>query len=208
MIITIFFDFDGVILDSFSVAFLILKSLNEKYELTPLTEDKLMKLFEGNIWENYEKSGIGKNKKEFQREFKVLYDERQIELKFFVGMRECIIKLAKKANLVIISSNYTQTIKNMLKAEKLNNCFQKVLGADVPGNKRTKIISFLRNKNISPSNTFFVSDTTGDIKEIEGLDIHTIAVSWGYHSKEQLELAHPDDIVYTPEELERYFNKV
>jgi phosphoglycolate phosphatase len=206
---TIIFDFDGVILDSFKVAFDVLSMLHKKYNLPPLTEEKLQELFEGNIWKGYEALGIIDNLvTDFRTDFKDLFGKKHSELNFFQGMKECITSISSEFNLMIISSNHSETIKQMLDAESLTNHFDKVFGAEVSGTKREKITAYILEHKLDKNKIFFISDTAGDIREVEGLGIHSIAVSWGYHSRERLEASKPDVIVHSPTELKDYFLKI
>ncbi len=202
----IIFDFDGVILDSFEVAFSILSKLNKKYGLFPLEErEHLEDLFEGNVWENYEKMGLkGKIKKSFTEEFKQEYQKKKKELKFYSNISSLLKKISRRFTLAIISSNHSSSIKGLLQKNKLDGYISSILGAEMVGNKKKKIGFILDKLKITPNNTYFVSDTTGDIIEAKETNIHTIGVTWGYHSFERLEKSKPDKIVNAVKELESY----
>jgi phosphoglycolate phosphatase len=49
--------------------------------------------------------------------------------------------------------------------------------------------------------TFYVGDTVGDIKEARLAGVKTVAVTWGWHNKERLEMASPDYVIETPDDL-------
>jgi phosphoglycolate phosphatase len=49
--------------------------------------------------------------------------------------------------------------------------------------------------------SFYIGDTVGDIKEARAAGVWTVAVTWGWHSRERLLAARPDFLVDTPEEL-------
>lgn len=50
--------------------------------------------------------------------------------------------------------------------------------------------------------SFFITDTSGDVREGKEAGIKTIATTWGYHTKEELVEAKPDYIVDDVQQLE------
>jgi phosphoglycolate phosphatase len=56
---------------------------------------------------------------------------------------------------------------------------------------------------IDRERTFYIGDTTGDILEAREAGVQTVAVTWGWHSREKLVAVHPDFLVDRPEELLR-----
>lgn len=203
----IIFDFDGVIIDSFNVAFSILKDLNSKYGLFELkTKEDLENLFQGNIWENYKKLGLKENlKKIFIDEFKKNYEKRINELKIFPKIKILLDNLAKNFTLAIISSNHTNSIIKILNENGLRNYISYILGADLPGNKKEKIKNLLAQTKIPKSQAYLVSDTSGDVLEAKEMRIRAIAITWGYHSREILRRSKPDKIINKVNELMSYF---
>jgi phosphoglycolate phosphatase len=199
---TIIFDFDGVIVDSFTTAFNCLRSLHEKYQLPTLTKEKLEELFDGNLWENHARLGLeATQEKNLKEDLKKLLGNAQAGMPFFAGMSKILTQLSKQYTLVILSSNHAATIKLLLEREGVTHTISDVSGTETPGSKREKIQQLTQG---SDGNTFFVTDTRGDILEAHGLPIHIVAVTWGYHSQERLAQAQPDMVVHSPEELLEY----
>ena len=112
-----------------------------------------------------------------------------------------ILFLAKNYKLVIISSTNTSYINDFLKKENLFACFLDVLGADVHTSKTLKIKTILEKYDISPSNSVFITDTLGDIKEAKECGVSSIAVTWGLHGKSILEKGEPLKIIDNPQDL-------
>jgi phosphoglycolate phosphatase len=48
---------------------------------------------------------------------------------------------------------------------------------------------------------FYIGDTLGDIHEAHEARVKSIAVTWGYHSRKELEKIKPDYIVDRPKAL-------
>lgn len=103
----VFFDFDGVIADSFKSAFEV-----QKIICPHLTEDEYRKRFEGNIneWE----APVNVHTKECRHDvdfFTEYIPRMKNEIQIVPQMKEVIVKLHKKYTLVVISSTITSPIR-------------------------------------------------------------------------------------------------
>ena len=66
------------------------------------------------------------------------------------------------------------------------------------------MIGYILDKfRTKPRQTFFITDTVGDIKIARKSGLRTIAVTWGFHGKIVLKKAKPDYIVSTFNELSK-----
>jgi phosphoglycolate phosphatase len=197
---TLIFDFDGVFTDSFRVSLEAFQKLHRKYNLKDISKNDLCELFCGNLWEKHKQYGLkNKDEEEFKKELLEMVEERQEEISFFSGMKEITERLAKKGHsLIIISSNKSSAVQDKLASIQLEDAFTEILGADAPGNKEEKMKNVLGKVG---GKTFFITDTLGDIKEVKKFPITTVAVTWGYHSKDLLKKGGPDFLADTPEEL-------
>ncbi len=84
-------------------------------------------------------------------------------------------------------------------------CIQEVLGADI---EKSKVIKIKKQKEKYPnSEIYYIGDTVGDIKEGKKAGIKTIAVSWGFHTKKQLEQEKPNFLIDKPKDLSQLFLK-
>jgi phosphoglycolate phosphatase-like HAD superfamily hydrolase len=191
----VFFDFDGVIADSFDVGFEVRKMIN------PLTtQDTYRRLFDGNI--NDSVSDV-----EFQKihnpdiDFFAEYEPRLMKSPIFPGMKDVIKVTAEKNLLIIVSSTTTDMIKKFLAMHDVDSCFDEIMGNDVHKSKIAKIEMALNKYKVGASDCLFVTDTLGDVKEARHMMVPTIAVTWGYQSKATLEKGSPSYIVDTPQEL-------
>ena len=189
----IFFDFDGVIADSFAVAY------ETNLKIHPgMTEDEYRGAFEGNIYDWIKKmshralAGV---------DFMTEYERETHRIDFFKEVEEVIPTLASKYLLAIVSSTTTQLIKRFLEREHLIQHFADILGADVHESKHQKMQDLIAKYHVSPRECVTITDTTGDIREARMAGVDSIGVSWGFHSAETLEKANPIVIVFSPQEL-------
>jgi phosphoglycolate phosphatase len=204
----ILFDFDGVIADSFRSAFEINKMI-----CPHLTEDLYRKKFEDNInnWkapENFHTKDC-----RLDIDFFTEYAKRiKNEVKVFGGIKEVIVELEKDYLLIIISSTTTGIIKEFLVEHKLSDYFDWVMGNDVHQSKVEKIKMVFNKYKIKKDNCIFITDTLGDIREAEKMEVGSIAVSWGFNSPDILQSARPFKLVEKPEDIlvasKDYFDKL
>lgn len=183
---TIFFDFDGVIVNSFDVAL----SVNQISKPT-LTEDRYRQMFNGNINDAVHIDPVVKEI-DFQKE----YAEKFKELPAEEGIKTILQALSKDFQMFIVSSTVSKTIEEYLERHDMLGCFTKVLGSDIEESKVKKFNMIFSQYSIKPEETIFISDTSGDIEEAQEAEIgYIVGILGGYQSKESLSKASPDAIV-------------
>lgn len=183
------FDFDGVIFDSFEMNLAI---TNQYYP--GISADEYREQFLGNVYNHARVTSMDPD---------VWFNDYKRESKkhvIFPGIVEILQELHKKYNLTIISSCRDAMIHEILKRENLD-MFELVLGADTALDKTAKIQMVFDHFLNGPKESLFVTDTVGDIKEAQSMQVQSIAVSWGYHPKATLAKAKPMTIVDEPSEL-------
>ena len=191
----LFFDFDGVIVDSFDAALEVHKMIR------PLTTAEIYrKRFEGNINESFNDEDTAEiyNK---DIDFTTEYIPRLLKCPLFPGMIDVVKAVAQQSKLIIVSSTDTVPIKKFLTLHGIDSCFEEVMGNDIHKGKIAKIEMALGKYGVAVADCLFITDTLGDIKEAHHVGVPTIAVSWGYQPRETLEKGNPSRIVETSEEL-------
>ena len=195
------FDFDGVIVDSLDVyerrVKLCLKKIGQ-----PVVRSRadFLELFEDNFYEAVIRKGI--DLVEFMNASKSIpthddYDQMTPFTQLFPVLEE----LKKNNTLVVISSNISRVINAILSRHQFNGCFREVLGADFGYSKTEKILHAIDVFRMEKDSTYYIGDTSGDIKEARLAGIKTVAVTWGWHSREMLEKVNPDYLIDAPEAL-------
>lgn len=197
------FDFDGVVVDSLELYEKAVNLCLEKIG-SPLIRNRsdFMALFEENFYESIRKKGV--NVEKFIKMSAILaptlnYDK----VSPHYDLAPILAKLKKDNFLVIVSSNSNYAINLMLLKYKFDFYFQDVMGYDHTFSKSKKIIQSMNTLKVAKEKTYYIGDTTGDIKEGKEAKVKTVAVTWGWHSRKKLELMAPDYIIDTPEELLR-----
>jgi phosphoglycolate phosphatase len=167
----ILFDFDGVIADSFDLAFSVSQMI-----CPDLPVDGYKKRFEGNI-------------NDWIDSVNVHNENCRHDVDFFTEL------------LIIISSTITSPISEFVKKYDLEKYFKEILGNDIHHSKVEKIKMVFEKYATSADQCVFVTDTLGDMLEAEKTGVGAIGVSWGFHSHETLRKGNPFKIVDKPEDL-------
>ena len=193
----ILFDFDGVIADSFQLAFEVSKMIYPN-----ITEDALCRLFEGNInnKENWQDSCMAECRHDI--DFDAEYIPRmKNEVKIVPGIKEVIIELEKDYTLIIVSSTINSPIQEFLEKHGLANHFTQIMGNDVHTSKVEKIKMVFDKFGAEPKDCVFITDTLGDMREAEHTGVEAIGVTWGFHKPETLLIGKPFRLVDKPADL-------
>jgi phosphoglycolate phosphatase len=195
------FDFDGVVVDSLDVYEGTVRSCLEKIG-QPLikTRADFLDLYEDNFYTSLAKRGV--NLDAFMAAaVDILEQVDYSAMHPFPELIPVLAKLREDNILVIISSSNSADIRLILRLQQLQDYFHDVFGSDVHFSKKEKILQALTKYGIDKGDACYIGDTTGDIKEAQAVGIKTIAVTWGWHSREMLAAARPDYLINRPEEL-------
>ncbi len=194
MIKAIIFDFDGVIHDTFMLAYKIHKKLNPTH-----TKDNFRSYFDGNLFKKVntnfdQKAHDAFRKLEFQA-FKDLKLEKQI--------RNELTKLSKQFDLFIISSNSIRNLNMYLENNEFTHIFKEVLAAETHKSKIEKFKIVFKKYNLNSKSCIFVTDTLGDILEANKVSVKSIACTFGYHDEQRLKKGKPFRIISNFKEIRK-----
>jgi len=195
------FDFDGVLVNSLDLYAEAVTRILERIG-TPIVKSKedYLALFDGNFYESMAAAGVDLAAyNETVKEILPRIDTNA--MKPFDGLIPVLAALQKDSILAVVSSNGYRTIRTMLDRFGFAPYFREILGADFRISKKEKIAYTLEKYGIPGERAFYVGDTAGDIREARAAGVRSVAVTWGWHSRERLAAAGPDFLVDTPEEL-------
>ncbi len=188
---TIIFDFDGVIHDTFELAY----KINVELFGTDLTKDKYRDFFNGNIFEST------KVNKEDNNKFFELQHKAFEYLEIDKDIKQHLEKLAEQYILFIVSSNQEEVLKTYFQNNNFTHIFKEVLGAETHQSKIEKFKYLFQKYELKPEDCVFVTDTLGDILEGNKVGLRTIAVDFGFHERKRLEKGNPFKIVSSFDEI-------
>ena len=192
----IFFDFDGVMVDTLDMCARII------FEKNPFPDvvDHIKRVSEGNVTEQLRKL-YAQGRFRWDPEFHTKYSEQLQFLSLVSGIEEVVKNLHGDHDLTIVSSSHTDPIRSFLLKQNLHTHFEDIDGVDVHHKKTEKMSSQLQKRGLTIDECVFVTDTLGDIREAHELGIPAIGVTWGYHPRETLQKGNPHAIAHTPSEI-------
>ena len=195
------FDFDGVLVDSLDVYERRVKLCLEKIG-SPIIQNRedFLELFDDNFYEGIVKKGI--DLLAFMNASRSIpTNDDYDQMLPFTPLFPILSELKKDNLLTVISSNVSMVIHVIFSRHGFNGCFKEILGADFGYSKKEKILHAMNLFQIDKHRTYYVGDTTGDIKEARLAGVKAVAVTWGWHNKERLETTNPDYLIETPDDL-------
>ena len=195
------FDFDGVLVDSLAIYERRVRLCLEKIGSPAIqSRDDFLALFEDNFYEGIIKKGV--DLAAFMNASRSIptHDDRD-QMTPFAPLLPVLMELKKENTLAVISSNVTRVINGILSQHGFDGCFRDVMGADFGYSKTDKILHAMNSFQVEKDKTYYIGDTTGDIKEARLAGVKTVAVTWGWHSKEKLETVMPDYLIETGDDL-------
>ena len=117
-----------------------------------------------------------------------------------------LLKLKKKYQLGILTSNTQENVKLFLEKNNMNFFDFIYTGKSVFG-KKNIIKKAIKQQKINRNKIIYVCDEIRDIEAAKKLEIKIIAVTWGYNNKNALEKENPDFIIDVPKDLENIVMK-
>lgn len=120
---------------------------------------------------------------------------------FFTGMVDALEQIASKSHLAIITSNVASVVEIAFAEHGM--CSPPIFDLHFALDKTKKIIAAAEKLGERLDSTYMVGDTRGDIRHGKSAGVKTIAVTWGYHTKEALAAERPDFFADSPAELLR-----
>ncbi len=200
MIKNIIFDWAGVLSDDIIPSYKAIMNMFMKWGIKTLTLEEFKREFTIPYMNFYRKfTNMPKKKVDdlFIKEIYVVGEPRP-----FKGVKNLLNFLDKRAiNLVLLSSHPQKKLEEEIERYCLQKFFVEVNGSV---HDKTKIIEKIMKRNeFAPEETAYVGDMTHDIEAGKMAGVMTIAVSWGYQTKEQLRREKPDLIIDKLEEIKK-----
>jgi phosphoglycolate phosphatase len=193
------FDFDGVLVESLDVYERVVKKALARIG-SPIVKSRedFLDLFDGNFYESLAQKGV--DVQVLARTIRMT-PEDHAQILPHGAMMPVLRALHERRVLAVLSSNAARTIERALARFGWDGCFDRVLGSEAGFSKTEKFSRALEIYGMEPAEVSYVCDTVGDIREARDAGIRTVAVTWGWHSRERLAAAHPDRLIDVPEKL-------
>jgi phosphoglycolate phosphatase len=193
-------DYDGVIVDSLAVFSQNFTAACRDHGFAHIqTVQDVIDLFEENVYLSMLKHGLNEATiNEILDDYKVRQDPYLSGMPLFEGIPEVLERIAQKHLVFVITSNLSSATEAVLRQNGIQ-CIKEVIGAE---QEKSKVRKIKRVCTLYPDlPAFYIGDTQGDMIEGREAGACPIAVTWGWHSEEQLLRGNPDYVARTPREL-------
>ena len=208
MIKNIIFDLDGTIsksapgiLNAFEYA---LEKMGKTYSMDDLYKyigPPLRESFVKELGEDLADQGV-----DFYREY--YFNKGLFETEIYDGIKDLLDNLNSKGyKIFLATSKGEESSKKILEYFGILDYFSYVSGSENNKNTKKKVIDhLLKENNIKASESIMIGDRSYDIEAASNLEVKTIAVTYGYGSKEEFEKA--SFIADTPYEIINIIEKL
>jgi phosphoglycolate phosphatase len=201
--LTLVFDFDGTISDSFNMVVDIINNYASEFGYPIAGEDEIAKLRNLSSREVLQVSDIPFWKMPFLiGKVKRDMNDRIIHLNPIPGMKEVLRELKKRDyKLGILTSNSRENVMDFLARNRMENLFDFIYSGSTIFGKDKVLKKILKQENIDLDRLVYVGDETRDVEAAKKMGIRAIAVSWGFNSSPALAAHNPDFLIDRPQEL-------
>ena len=203
----IIFDFDGTIANTLEAVVTIVNKNADYFGHKKVTKEEIPYLQGKKPREILSYLGISLLKLPFwiQRIHSEMNNEI-VNLTPTVNILPSISELKQENHLGILTSNTLNNVREFLAKNNLD-LFDFVYTEKSVFGKSHIINKIVKHKKLNKNETYYVCDEVRDIEAARKSKIKSIAVTWGYNSKEALEKEDPDAIIENPEELKLFFKR-
>jgi phosphoglycolate phosphatase len=197
---SIIYDFDGVIADSKQAIYEAICYIADDRKVTPPTIEELQNNSSAFLFSHF-------SVKWYELPFVVQKLKRRVaeNRKLIIAIPDVLemLKISKETmdNVHILSSNSTDFIKLFLKENSLDTYIDTIQGDTAFFKKKSKLKALLKQYDLDPQKSFYVGNETRDVDAANEMNIKSVAVTWGMHSKDLLVKSKPNFLIESPSEL-------
>lgn len=212
----VIFDLDGTLINTIDDLGFACDYILKKQGIEPIWTLEDYKRFVGNGAKLLVKRAFNNTLSESEldelyKQFKVRYNEIKLDNAYAYDGIIDVVNILKKSGrkLLVCTNKPDKAAKGMVEAIFGKNAFDVIQGA-VDG-KPTKPdptvpLEILNSLNIAPEKAVWIGDSDVDILSAENLGCKSIAVTWGFRSRESLINASPAVIIDLPKDILKIFN--
>lgn len=189
---TIFWDWNGTLLDDVNICVKCINHLLESRNLPSLSREKYLQIFDFPVKTYYEKVGFNFKKESFDdvaEEFMEWYHEYLPEAELFPEAENVLTRYRKKGyRQVILSAMEHESLMKVLADKEILPFFDEVAGiSDIYANgKLERARALLQKMNLNGSESILIGDTLHDLEVARDLGIRHILVANGHQSAQRL----------------------
>ncbi|MEA5420243.1 HAD-IA family hydrolase [Spirulina sp. CCNP1310] len=199
----ILFDFDGTIADTHQMLIAILNNLAGEFGYEPLSEAMVQEFRGLSSQEIIRASKVSAFKIPFLiRRAKEEVQTSMATVSPIVGIVESLNALTKQGyTLGILTSNFEENVQIFLAHHQMNDLFTWLDAGITIFGKHRMLRRFQERHNIGPERLIYVGDETRDIDAAKKSGVAVVSVTWGFNTREILEIHNPDALIDDPAQL-------
>jgi phosphoglycolate phosphatase len=199
----IIFDWSGVIKDCIESHLWVVNKMFKGFGINELSMEELKENWEQPYMLFFNKYLPDLNLKDEQIAYrKAILDKDCPKSRIYPGIDNLIKELKKRGDFLgVITSDFPITIYPEIKSYGLEDIFNEIL-MDIY-DKAGALNDLIKKRNLDPKDTFFIGDSTQEIKAGKGAGIKTVAVTWGFDKEKKLKTENPDFLAKDINELEK-----
>lgn len=199
---TIIFDFDGTLADSFDVMLQIYNELAATRGMRPVNEADWLELRKGTIAQGLKWTGAKPyHLPGLLAQGLKLVETRTSQIKLFPEVIPVIKKLADKGHqLFVLSTNSQPVIQEVLNKHDIGELVTVLKSSRVFG-KTQAVRKLLRTYKLDPNNVWMIGDEVRDMQAAKRAGVHAVGVEWGFQPSQTLKAVGNVTIVKQPKDI-------
>jgi len=203
----IIFDFDGTLWDTVPLLKLHIQNIIN----ANIGVDYIQELYTHNIdliLKFKEHNHELKDAEEIEK-FNSLNRIKRSASKPFLGIDNLLIDL-KSINIVLSIATLAsgKASKIILESNSFQNYFKYIYGKEDSLSKAENVLKILEKENLQMEEAVFVTDTLGDVREMDVLGVPTIAVTYGMHDRSFFEREKNQNLIAIVDSVAELQNKL
>jgi len=203
----IIFDFDGTLWDTTDLVLTLIRNMR----ISPLSQAEVQELYSHNIGislANLNKYNPLKNPGEIEKLI-LSYQEAKLNTTPFPGIREALELLKENGlNLAVVTMARRDNCLPLLRKYDFEKYFKYIQTREDSLNKIGSVAMILEKENLKIEEVIFVTDTLGDVREMNVLGVETVAVTYGVHDRSFFEREKNENLIAVVETVEDLKNKL
>jgi phosphoglycolate phosphatase-like HAD superfamily hydrolase len=199
----ILFDFDGTIADTHQMLIAILNRLADEFGYPPLSPAQVETMRGLSSQEIIRQSQVSVFKIPFLiRRAKEEVQRTMPDVLPIQGMVAALHTLAAEGyQLAILTSNFEENVRIFLEHQALDGLFRWVDAGMTIFGKHRMIQRVQDRYGVTTADLIYVGDETRDIDAAHRSGIPVVSVTWGFNTREILEIHNPDRLIDDPAQL-------
>ena len=171
------FDFDGTLLDSFSIHYDVYKLMFEHFDIQ-INRERFLRSYSPDWYQTYEAMGLPDEDWESANEIWVEEAEKR-DSNLFPGIKETLSLLSGSHVIGLVTSGTKSRVMKDLERTGINHLFKTIVTGDdikIPKPSPEGLELAIQNLGLRPNDVAYIGDADADYKMARAAGIHFIGV--------------------------------